>query len=137
FISTHLISLQRYTTSSPIFLFLSHHQSTTEIYTLSLHDALPISESAGAARRPGSSAEGDSRDRYRRQTRQPHTAPTGRPPSSHAPHRGTPTANKLRAQEAKRVVTVASPDMWRARNAAARPAASAGGPGLAAPPPRM
>jgi len=32
---------------------------------------------------------------------------------------------------------VASPDMWRARNAAARPAASAGGPGLAAPPPRM
>ncbi|PYO84827.1 MAG: asparagine synthase (glutamine-hydrolyzing), partial [Gemmatimonadetes bacterium] len=27
--------------------------------------------------------------------------------------------------------------MWRARNAAARPAASAGGPGLAAPPPRM
>src|SRR5438067_4747888 len=39
-----------------ILIFFSNDTSTTEIYTLSLHDALPIYPRAPAARRPSSAA---------------------------------------------------------------------------------
>src|SRR5437764_10886080 len=35
---------------SPLFIFFSNDPATTEIYTLSLHDALPISRRRSAAR---------------------------------------------------------------------------------------
>src|SRR5215510_16601859 len=39
--------------SCPPFFFFFNDTATTEIYTLSLHDALPISGTAGPAGRPG------------------------------------------------------------------------------------
>src|SRR3712207_8767200 len=62
-----------------VYVFFFNDTATTEIYTLSLHDALPIS--GGPARRPGLHAEphrtGDDR-------------PRRRPPSTGQQHRRRP-----------------------------------------------
>src|SRR2546428_13848454 len=45
--------LMYWTSSRLYFFFFFNDTATTEIYTLSLHDALPISASVGARRRGG------------------------------------------------------------------------------------
>src|SRR5688572_32350504 len=58
----------RYTSDVILFFFFFNDTATTEIYTLSLHDALPISRAAGARRhddahRPGGIRLGQGEDR--------------------------------------------------------------------------
>src|SRR2546422_8521781 len=43
-----------------LFFFFFNDTATTEIYTLSLHDALPISDHAGARAPPGAALRGES-----------------------------------------------------------------------------
>src|SRR2546426_7556374 len=43
----------------PLFFFFFNDTATTEIYTLSLHDALPISSSSSSRRRRSSFVRGD------------------------------------------------------------------------------
>src|SRR5690348_18144464 len=59
--------------------FFSKHPATTEIYTLSLHDALPISEFAS---RPGLAARGDSRPQQPRRAGDPDVGTGVRQPES-------------------------------------------------------
>src|SRR5438552_18307815 len=47
-----IVILSSYLSSMHFFLFFSNHTATTEIYTLSLHDALPISVEKVLPRRP-------------------------------------------------------------------------------------
>src|SRR2546427_8517349 len=63
-------------------VFFFNDTATTEIYTLSLHDALPISESAAARRRHGE-RRADPRARRRRQRQDARH----RPPDRVAPRR--------------------------------------------------
>src|SRR5438876_9027938 len=57
-------------------LFFFHHSATTEIYTLSLHDALPIWARAGDA--PGVPVPAPERAHRRVRRRLPDAAPAGR-----------------------------------------------------------
>src|SRR5947207_11593971 len=68
--------------TSTLFPFFSHHTPTTEIYTLSLHDALPISPSSASAI-PGPS----SRPATRTSAKSPSSpsAVCGKPAASHTP----------------------------------------------------
>src|SRR2546422_10297699 len=51
---------------SPFFFFFFNDTATTEIYTLSLHDALPISRVLGGSASPGHGGRAHSVDRRRR-----------------------------------------------------------------------
>src|SRR2546430_15577900 len=52
--------------SPAIFFFFFNDTATTEIYTLSLHDALPTSFDADRVRREGEADGGDARERWGR-----------------------------------------------------------------------
>src|SRR2546430_17674359 len=73
------------------FFFFFNDTATTEIYTLSLHDALPISRPRPGDRRAATLARaGRQSDRYRRLLR---------PSGERAPHRGGPLPLSARARD--------------------------------------
>src|SRR5256885_16326730 len=57
------IDMLTYSRSSFFFFFFFNDTATTEIYTLSLHDALPISNSAGAGGTKPTRPDGSAGDR--------------------------------------------------------------------------
>src|SRR2546422_5091584 len=70
--------------SSSFFFFFFNDTATTEIYTLSLHDALPISSSSRSSRSRSS---------------RPSTPPAASPPSRHGSPRRRPTTCAARSEE--------------------------------------
>src|SRR5262245_66326568 len=56
------------------FFFFFNDTATTEIYTLSLHDALPISSAGRPAGKPDGSASGAHRARYGQGRSEEHTS---------------------------------------------------------------
>src|SRR6266480_7410295 len=90
-----------------VFFFFFNDTATTEIYTLSLHDALPISRPRSRAGCRGCASVAPRRGRGRASRPGCHAAPTRRPPKPRpqAPERLPPQALELVAREVS---------LWRA-----------------------
>src|SRR2546428_9167225 len=127
--------LMYWTSSRLYFFFFFNDTATTEIYTLSLHDALPISASVGARRRGGgprgAARHAAGRSRGRPAVRRRRGGRSGRQPAR--PHRAQVVAGQDRSHVLRGAARGVDRDLER--RGARRGRGAAACVGLAAPRP--